>query len=138
MGAVTPVISAVGALSSVAGGLVTAKQRSDTVRQDADLQKQSIKAQSQAEKEQRQAALRRAVARRRALFSANNVSMDGSGEAVLLGLYEETDEDLKKRDELDRIRQSSINNASSYAQTRSLLDAVGAFGTLGSNRSRYL
>lgn len=138
MGAVTPVISAVGALSSVAGGLITAKQKADAAASQANIQKQAIRAQTEAEKKEKNAALRRAVARRRALYGANNVSIEGSGEAVLLGLYEETEDDLKKREELDRLRMASLDNSASLAQTRSLLDAASVFSTVSNRRSHYL
>ncbi len=52
--------------------------------------------------------LRRAVARQRARFGAQGVGNDGgSSEAVLLGLFEESEQEKLKREQLDNLRNQS-------------------------------
>jgi len=54
-------------------------------------------------------ALRRATARQRAAFGAQGiVSAGGSAEAVLLGLFEETDRDTQDRQRLDNLRNQAM------------------------------
>jgi hypothetical protein len=72
---------------------------------------------------QRQAALKRAVARRKADFGARGVSADaGSGEAVLLGLFDETEEEAKKRRELDNLRKNALASDLDNLNKRNLLE----------------
>lgn len=56
-------------------------------------------------------ALRRAVARQKAQFGgvSGTGSADGSAQAVLLGLFEETDEDRAQRARLDDLRNRSLD-----------------------------
>lgn len=76
----------------------------------AVLDRQEIETKAQAAEKQRRAALKRAVARQRARFSASGVSSgDGSSEAVLLGLFEESEEEKANRERLDNIRTQSID-----------------------------
>lgn len=52
--------------------------------------------------------LRRAVARQRARFGAQGVGSDGgSSEAVLLGLFEESEQEKLKREQMDNLRNQS-------------------------------
>ena len=52
--------------------------------------------------------LRRAVARQRARFGAQGVGNDGgSSEAVLLGLFEESEQEKFKREQLDNLRNQA-------------------------------
>jgi len=52
--------------------------------------------------------LRRAVARQRARFGAQGVGNDGgSSEAVLLGLFEESEQEKFKREQLDNLRDQA-------------------------------
>ena len=77
---------------------------------DAALNKQEIFAKAQEAERKRRSALKRAVSRRRAKFGSNGVSTsDGSSEAVLLGLFEESDKDKSARQRLDNLRTSAIN-----------------------------
>lgn len=75
----------------------------------AALDRQKILLDAAGADETRRAALRRAVARQRASFGAQGLSADGSGEAVLLGLFDESDADREQRDRLDALRLQGID-----------------------------
>lgn len=79
--------------------------------QDAALERQKIALDASQSEEKRRAALKRAVARQRASFGAQGVSSSGGGssQAVLLGLFDETEDELRRRDELDNLRFSAID-----------------------------
>ena len=93
--------------------------------------------------EQRQAALRRAVARQRAQFGASGVAGGGgSSQAVLLGLFEESDEERTQREKLDTLRTRALDQDVSSTQSVNVLQReqlrqrqnvqrnLGSFGTL--------
>jgi len=102
--------------------------------QDAALQRVEIQANAEEDARVRRAALKRAVARQRAQFGSSGVDMsDGSSEAVLLGLFQESDDEQAARNRLDNLRfqaldqnllqQSSSNVLSlTQAQERNKLD----------------
>lgn len=76
----------------------------------ANLDRQEIAAKTAEAEKKRRDALKRAVARQRAKFGSSGVSSgDGSSEAVLLGLFEESDEQRQSRERLDNIRLQSID-----------------------------
>jgi len=78
--------------------------------QDAALQKQQIALSSSQDEEKRKAALKRAVARQRASFGSQGVgSGAGSSQAVLLGMFEETEDELSRREELDNLRLNAVD-----------------------------
>ncbi|MBI1301341.1 MAG: hypothetical protein GC137_06750 [Alphaproteobacteria bacterium] len=78
--------------------------------QNAALDRERLAVDTQNAEEERQRALRRAVARQRANFGAQGVSTTGgSSQAVLLGLFEESDEDRAQRERLDNIRSRAID-----------------------------
>ncbi len=73
------------------------------------LEREKIRAGSEAAEQQRLSALRRAVARQRASYGAQGIGADdGSAEAVLLGLFEESDEARAERERLDDIRNRAL------------------------------
>lgn len=76
------------------------------------LERQKMAADATAAESSRQAALRRAVARQRASFGAQGLGAtpsDGSGRAVLLGLFEESEDDLVQREKLDSLRSKALD-----------------------------
>ena len=80
---------------------------------------------AQSEKERRKA-LRRAVSRQRARFGAQGLGAgagDGSSEAVLLGLFSESDDERKKREGLDHLRDRSLELDSAQSRSANLLQA---------------
>ena len=87
--------------------------------QDAEFQRQSIALDAQEAEESRREALRRAVSRQRANFGAQGVgSGSGSSQAVLLGLFEESGDEKRRREELDNLRLNAIDQ--DLAQNRSI------------------
>ncbi len=72
---------------------------------------------------QRRRALRRAVARQRAQLGSQGLSAaDGSGEAILLGLVREAEEDRKQSARLDRLRLKDLEAEEQSAYRRNLLE----------------
>ncbi len=90
------------------------KAQQDSQAQDqaeqAVLTREKLQAEADAAEKERLASLRRAVARQRAAFGASGIDTnEGSAEAVLLGLFEETDEDRTQRERLDDIRNRVLD-----------------------------
>lgn len=80
--------------------------------QDAALSKQEVLANAELTEEKRRTALKRAIARQRAQFGGSGViGGDGSSEAVLLGLFEESDVERKSREQLDNLRLQSLDQS---------------------------
>ncbi len=79
---------------------------------NANLQRQQLFETSKAAEQERRLALKRAVARQRAEFGGNGVSSgDGSSEAVLLGLFDESEGQKQARERLDNIKLQNINQS---------------------------
>lgn len=77
--------------------------------QDAALKSHELSLQAQQDEDKRRAALRRAVARQRAQFGGSGVgSGGGSSQAVLLGLFDETEDELARRNQLDNLRNTAL------------------------------
>lgn len=75
------------------------------------------------ETRQRKNALKRATASRQAAFGGQGIdTTDGSGEAVILGLFQESDEDKKYRDRLDTIKRQSREQNNAAKRRRNLLN----------------
>lgn len=85
----------------------------------AALERERITAAAKVDEDNRRAALKRAVSRQRASFGASGVgnAATGSSQAVLLGLFDETEEELTNRETLDNLRSRaldlSLNNRNS-------------------------
>ena len=75
------------------------------------LERERITAQAQIDEAQRRDALKRAVARQRARFGSSGIGNAGNGsaQAVLLGLFDETEEELAQRERLDGLRHSALD-----------------------------
>ncbi|HBR68276.1 MAG TPA: transporter [Rhodospirillaceae bacterium] len=80
------------------------------LQEDAALERQQISLSAEAEERKRRDALRRAVARQRASFGASGISSSGgSAEAVLLGLFDETEAERAEREKLDALRFGALD-----------------------------
>ena len=90
--------------------------------QDVALERQKLAVQAADDERQRQDSLKRAVSRRRASLGAQGVSPDdGSGQAVLLGLFAESEAERQTRAELDSLRATALSQELSNRQARDLL-----------------
>lgn len=80
------------------------------ISEDAQAERSKIAAATAESERQRRNALRRAVARQRTLFGGRGVgSSGGSAEAVLLGLFQESDADRVDRERIDNLRFSALD-----------------------------
>jgi hypothetical protein len=134
MAALAP-IAAIAAVAATGIGLVQtiaqAEARSDAARNQAE----AVRRQQELAEEARQRALRRAVARRRAAFGAQGTgSADGSGEAVLLGLVDDTAFEDAADDAAAAARLRAIADAAEQQR----IDLLGHARSLGSSLIRGL
>ena len=99
------------------------QQEQQARRQEAELEREEINTEQQQAEDERRDALRRAAARQRAEFGASGVSSDdGSAEAVLLGQFEETEEDIQKREELDNLRKRALDQNLNQRRRQNVLE----------------
>ena len=154
MGAITPIASGltslVGTLNTVnqiantvqtLSGNSPAKQEQDLalkqlqerqrltaaqLAQGNALERERIAIQAAQDEEDRRASLRRAVARQRAQFGASGVSQGsgGSSQAVLLGLFDETETELAQREQLDNLRNRALTLDGAQGKSLNLLQAT--------------
>lgn len=80
-------------------------------QENATLDRSRIAAQAKDAEDKRLKALKRAVARQRAQFGSSGISpgSSGSAQAVLLGLFDESEEDQAQREKMDRLRLGAID-----------------------------
>lgn len=99
------------------------QQLSQKIASDnANLQRQQLFEASKTAEQERRLALKRAVARQRAEFGGSGVSSgDGSSEAVLLGLFDESEDQRNSRERLDNLKLQSINQSVSNASRQNTL-----------------
>lgn len=131
MGAITPVLTGLNAIRTIGGMVskdnsygdrqkaqqVALKQLQTTQRlqarqaaDDAALNRERLAAEAAGAENARLAALRRAVARQRANFGVQGVGSDGgSSGAVLLGLFDESEDELAQREKMDDIRNRALD-----------------------------
>lgn len=89
---------------------------------DINLDRQKVAVDAQAAEQDRLAALRRAMARQRTQFASQGIT-DGTGssQAVLLGLFDESEEESKKRQRLDDIRNRALDQELSSRNSLNVL-----------------
>lgn len=92
--------------------------------QKAEQEQAVLNAQSADDERRRTAALKRAVSRQRAAYGGAGVegSDDGSGEAVLLGLFNESQQDQTAQDSIYDLRRRMIDDNLSSIKQRNLLE----------------
>lgn len=91
-------------------------------QQEALLQKEKITADALEKEQRRRSALRRAVARQRVQFGGSGLSGgDGSTEAVLLGLFEESEHDKVASQRLDGLRSAALDQGLHEKRTLNVL-----------------
>lgn len=86
-------------------------------REQAALEREQLRLSSEQSETNRRAALRRAMARQRAQFGASGTgSGGGSSQAVLLGMFDESERELQQRLALDFLKTAAINQGVSQQQ----------------------
>ena len=94
------------------------------LEQSNALEREKIAAQNAQNAEERRLALRRAISRQRAKFGGAGVSSTGgSSEAVLLGFFDETKDELDRRNQLDQIRNRALELDVSQSNSINLLQS---------------
>ncbi|MCK6417830.1 MAG: transporter [Alphaproteobacteria bacterium] len=89
------------------------------LEQNAALDRATLAAQSKQAEQNRLAALRRAVARQRAQFGGQGIGVEGGSQnAVMLGLFDESEDEREQREKMDALRENAINQ--NLEQQRSL------------------
>lgn len=91
---------------------------------DAALQAQKISGDAAAEETRRKQALKRAIAKQKTLFAAQGLSGGGSADAVLLGLFEESEAERKEREQLDAIRKQALSQNLEQQRQKDLLSTT--------------
>lgn len=129
----TTAIQALNAVNTVVGAIDGYQEKSGTraydqaktmndlelrqKKEDAALQKEQIRLAAESTDAERRAALRRAVARQRAAYGSGGTgSSDGSAQAVLLGLFDESEEERAQREALDALKTTAIDQGVSQQQ----------------------
>lgn len=92
---------------------------------EAAQEREKLAADAAAAEETRRAALRRVVASQRAKFGAQGLAPEGgSADAVLLGLFEESDAERARRAELDTLRTAAIDSDLAGQRSVNLLQSA--------------
>ncbi|MAQ71596.1 MAG: transporter [Alphaproteobacteria bacterium] len=79
-------------------------------QENAELQKQQVAEQAKQADRKRRDALKRAVARQRAISGGQGISSaNGSSEAILLGLFDESETELAERERLDSLKSAAYD-----------------------------
>lgn len=81
------------------------------LQENIGLEREKIEADTKAAEDKRHAALRRAMARQNVQFASQGISSSDSGstQAVLLGLFDESDDDRAERSRIDELRNRALN-----------------------------
>ncbi len=88
-------------------------QQAEGLRQaqeDSNLRKAEIQASAEDAEKKRRDALKRAVARQRTQMGSQGISTSGgSAQAILLGLFDESEDERLQRERLDGLRTSALD-----------------------------
>lgn len=127
---IAPVLQGLSIVSSIVGGVsgyqdqaaeqdvalqqLQQKQQAEmrTAQENAALEREKIKLESEAAEKDRRAALKRATARQRAQFGGSGIdtTSSSSAQAVLLGLYDESEAERQEREALDNLRNRALDS----------------------------
>lgn len=92
------------------------------IQNEAALKKQEMALDAEKDAADRRNALKRAMAKQQAIFGGQGIeTTDGSGEAVLLGMLKESDEEKAYRDRLDQIKRNALAQDTDAKRSRNLL-----------------
>lgn len=95
----------------------------DYALREANAKRAEIAQKSASDEQLRQAALKRAMARQQAKFGASGITTgsSGSAQALLLGLFDESEQEKSRRNALDALRYQSINDDLAYKNRVNIL-----------------
>ncbi len=86
-------------------------------KEQAALEKEQLRLNAEGADAERRAALHRAVSRQRALYGASGTGAgDGSAQAVLLGLFDESDAERTEREALDALKTKAVDQGIAQQQ----------------------
>lgn len=98
-------------------------QASSEAQARANEQRQKILLDSEQAESRRRSALKRSIAKRNARFGATGIGGgSGSREAILLGLYNESEAEKKQREDIDKLRFNAIDNDLANLSSRNILE----------------
>jgi hypothetical protein len=91
--------------------------------QDAALQRQEMAAETATAEQARRMALKRAVARQKVSLASQGVSAadDGSAEAILLGMFQESEDEKQARGRMDGLREQALSQTLAQRQALNVL-----------------
>ncbi len=91
--------------------------------QDAALQRQEMATDTATAEQARRTALKRAVARQRVSLASQGVSSadDGSAEAILLGMFQESEDEKQARGRMDGLREQALGQTLAQRQALNVL-----------------
>ena len=92
-------------------------------QENAALEKQKIFANAETAETKRQAALKRAVARQRARYGGSGIEANSSGsaQALLLGMFDESEDEKRQRETLDNLRFNALDQDIEQRQRMNVL-----------------
>jgi hypothetical protein len=91
-------------------------------REQAEQDRRRIALDAEEEEKRRRNALRRSIAKQNAGRGASGISSSGSNEAILLGLYNDADDDRSYSQALDDLRYNTINSDLYRMNERNVLE----------------
>lgn len=93
-------------------------------QENASLERAKIQSDREADDRKRKDALRRAVARQRTQFGGQGISTEGgSGQAILLGLFDENEDQRVERDRLDTLKLNALDQNIAQQKRLNVLQA---------------
>ena len=97
-------------------------QKQQDLSAELAAQQQQIKIDADADSTSRRDALRRAMARQKAQFGGQGIdSSDGSAEAILLGLTQQSEAEQDQQDKLNQLRSQALQNNAATQSRKNLL-----------------
>lgn len=122
LGTARSLTSSDSALDSYKQARALYEQQEKEIRNSTAMQKKQLDLEAEKTNTDRRNALKRAMAKQQAVFGGQGIdSTDGSGEAVLLGLLQENEEDKTYRDRLDRLKRQALATETDNKRARNLL-----------------
>ena len=131
--AVLSTVSTLGSALGAANNAYNAKQNYQTakasydateqsIQQDHDIQAQEIQLNADNENRKRRDALRRAMSKQQAAFGEQGIdTTDGSGQAVLLGLFDQSQDERAYQDRLTQLKKAALEQDTVDKRRRNLL-----------------